>query len=228
MAMTMLAKSILIAGMVVPLSAQTGAEQTGSEQVAAHARAAQQAERRNDFHTAVFEYGKVAKLLPQSVEMQSNLGVALYFDHDLARSIAVFRRAITLNPKLFTPHLFSGLASYRLSNPDAAVPELEKARINPSDAVAHTWLGYAYIAQFRYDEAAKEFETACRLAPDNANGWYEPIACSETRSEAQRLSWGNHRTYPLCVYHQGQLERLLSSRKRISGSRRERADEPCA
>ena len=40
MAMTMLAKSILIAGMVVPLSAQTGAEQTGSEQVAAHARAA--------------------------------------------------------------------------------------------------------------------------------------------------------------------------------------------
>ena len=57
-AMTMLAKSILIAGMVVPLSAQTGAEQTGSEQVAAHARAAQQAERRNDFHTAVFEYGR--------------------------------------------------------------------------------------------------------------------------------------------------------------------------
>jgi tetratricopeptide (TPR) repeat protein len=80
---------------------------------------------------------------------------------------------MTLNPKLFTPHLFSGLALYRLSNPDAAVPELERAtRIHPSDVIAHTWLGYAYVAQLRYDAAAKEFETACRLAPDNTDAWY--------------------------------------------------------
>ena len=168
MALTMLAKSILFAGMVAPLLAQSV-----SEQAASHARAAQQAERQNDFHAAVSEYEYVAKLLPQNAEVQSNLGVALYFDHDLERSITVFRRAIALNPRLFTPHLFSGLAWYRLSKPDSAVQELEKAvRINPADAVAHTWLGYAYVAQFRYEAAAKEFETACKLAPDNVDAWY--------------------------------------------------------
>lgn len=168
MAITMLAKLILFAGMVAPLAAQTV-----PEQVAAHARAAQQAERANDFHTAVSEYALAAKLLPESAEIQSNLGVALYFDHDLARSITVFHRAIVLNPKLFPPHLFSGLAWYRLSNPDSAVPPLEQAvRLNPSDVVAHTWLGYAYVAQSRYDAAAKEFEAACRLAPDNVDAWY--------------------------------------------------------
>lgn len=168
MVMTVLARSIIFAGMVAPIAAQTV-----PEQAAVHARAAQQAERRNDFRTAVNEYGLLAKLLPESAEIQSNLGVALYFDHDLARSIAVFHRAITLDPKLFTPHLFSGLASYRLSNPDAAVPEFQTAiHINPSDAVAHTWLGYAYVAQSRYDAAVKEFEAACQLAPNDVDSWY--------------------------------------------------------
>lgn len=168
MAMTMLARSIVFASMAVPVAAQTI-----SDPIATHARAAQQAERQNDFHTAVSEYERVAKLLPQNAEVLSNLGVALYFDHDLERSTAVFHRAIMLNPKLFTPHLFSGLAWFRLSNPDAAVPELEKAvHINPSDTLAHTWLGYAYVAQLRYDAAAKEFETACQLAPNDIDSWY--------------------------------------------------------
>ena len=168
MAMTMLARSIIFAGMVVPLAAQTV-----PEQIAVHARAAQQAEGRNDFRTAVNEYERVAKLLPENAEVQSNLGVALYFDQDLAHSIAVFHRAIALNRRLFTPHLFSGLASYRLSNLDAAVPELQTAvHINPSDAVAHTWLGYAYVAQSRYDAAVKEFEATCRLAPNDVDSWY--------------------------------------------------------
>ncbi|MDW5266393.1 MULTISPECIES: tetratricopeptide repeat protein [Acidobacteriaceae] len=168
MAMTMLAKLVIFAGMVAPISAQII-----PEQIAIHARAAQQAEQRNDFHTAVAEYERVAKLLPQNAEVQSNLGVALYFDHDLARSITVFCRAIMLSPNLFTPHLFSGLAWYRLSNPDSAVSELERAvHINPSDTVAHTWLGYAYVAQFRYDAAAKEFERACQFAPGDVDSWY--------------------------------------------------------
>ena len=168
MAMTMFAALAFFAGMVVPLSAQNT-----SEQIAAHARAAQQAERHNDFHAAVSEYEYLAKLLPQNAEIQSNLGVALYLDHSLTRSTTVFRRAMALNPKLFTPHLFTGLAWYRLSNPDLAVPELEEAvQLNPSDVVARTWLGYAYVAQSRYEAAAKEFEAACQLAPDNVDAWY--------------------------------------------------------
>lgn len=162
------AKLILAVGMASPLFAQTG-----SEQIAAHAQSAQAAEQRNDFATAVHEYEYLTRQLPRSAEMQSNLGVALYFNHEWTRAVAAFQKANALNPNLLAPHLFSGLAWYQLSNPDAAVPELEKAvHLSASDVIAHTWLGYAYVAQSRYEAAAKEFEATCRLAPDNIDAWY--------------------------------------------------------
>lgn len=141
--------------------------------MAAHAQRAQQAEQQGDFSTAVRDYEYLVHMLPQNAELQSNLGVALYFNHQRERAIAVLHRAITLNPKLLAPHLFTGLAWYQLSKPDAAVPELETAvRLNSSDVLARTWLGYAYIAQSRYEAAANEFEEATRLAPDNLDAWY--------------------------------------------------------
>jgi Tfp pilus assembly protein PilF len=38
--------------------------------------------------------------------------------------------------------------------------------------IARTWLGYAYVAQSRYDAAAKQFEEVCQIAPDNVDAWY--------------------------------------------------------
>jgi tetratricopeptide (TPR) repeat protein len=167
--MSMLAaKWILAASMTLPLAAQTP-----SQAMASHAEAAQAAEKRGDFLTAAHEYEYLAHQLPRSAEMQSNLGVALYFNHQWERAIAVFQKAIALNPNLLAPHLFSGLAWYQLSRPDAAVPALETAvRMRSSDVIAHTWLGYAYVAQSKYDAAAKQFEEVRRLAPDNIDAWY--------------------------------------------------------
>lgn len=166
--MAVIARLAIVASAALALYAQAV-----PDDVATHAQAAQEAERRNDFRAAVREYEYVVSKLPQSAEMQSNLGVALYFDHELMRAITVFRRAITLNPNLIAPHLFSGLAFYRLSNPDAAVPELERAvQIDRSDVIARSWLGYAYVAQSRYDSALKEFQAACKLDPGNIDVWY--------------------------------------------------------
>lgn len=163
------ARLVLVAGMAVPLLGQT----LSQEQIAAHAQAAQDAERQNDFATAVREYQQVVKALPGNAEMLSNLGVALYFDHQLPQAIAVFRKAMTLHPALLAPHLFSGLAWQRLSNPDAAIPQLEKAvQLSPSDVIAHTWLGYAYLDQSRYQDAVKQFQDACNLDPKNIDAWY--------------------------------------------------------
>jgi tetratricopeptide (TPR) repeat protein len=149
------------------------AAQTASSGMASHAQAAQAAEQRGDFSTAVHEYEYLTHQIPRNAEIQSNLGVALYFDHQWERAIPVFRKAIALNPNLLAPHLFSGLTWYQLSKPDAAVPELEAAtRLRSSDVIAHTWLGYAYVAQLKYDAAAKQFEEVCRLAPDNIDAWY--------------------------------------------------------
>jgi len=162
------AKFVLAASMALPLAAQTV-----SQDMASHAQAAREAEQRGDFSSAVHEYEYLTRQLPRNAEMQSNLGVALYFDHQWERATAVFRKAMTLNPNLLAPHLFSGLAWYQLAKPDAAVPELEKAvQLNASDVIAHTWLGYAYVAQSKYNAAAKQFEEVCRLAPDNIDAWY--------------------------------------------------------
>jgi tetratricopeptide (TPR) repeat protein len=165
---TLAAKLVLAASMTLPSAAQTA-----PSDMASHAQAAQAAEQRGNFPTAVHEYEYLAHQLPRNAEIQSNLGVALYFDHQWERAIQVFRKATALNPTLLAPHLFSGLAWYQLSKPDAAVPELETAvRLRSSDVIAHTWLGYAYVAQSKYDAAAKQFEGVCRLAPDNIDAWY--------------------------------------------------------
>jgi tetratricopeptide (TPR) repeat protein len=162
------AKLVLAASMALPLAAQTV-----SPELASHAAAAHEAEQRGDFSTAAREYGYLTHQLPRSAELQSNLGVALYFDHKWEPAIAVFRKAITLNANLLAPHLFTGLAWYQLAKPDAAVPELETAvRLRSSDVIAHTWLGYAYVAQSRYAAAAVEFEKACKLDPANIDAWY--------------------------------------------------------
>jgi tetratricopeptide (TPR) repeat protein len=162
------AKFVLAASMALPLAAQTV-----SPDMASHAQAAREAEQRGDFLSAVHEYEYLTRQLPRSAEMQSNLGVALYFNHQWQQAIVVLRKAMTLSPNLLAPHLFSGLAWYQLAKPDAAVPELETAvRLRSSDVIAHTWLGYAYVAQSRYDAAAKQFEEVSRLAPGNIDAWY--------------------------------------------------------
>jgi tetratricopeptide (TPR) repeat protein len=184
--MAMLAATfVLAASMTLPSAAQTA-----SSDMASHAQAAQAAEQRGDFSTAVREYESLTYQLPRNAEIQSNLGVALYFDHQWERAIPVFRKAIALDPNLLAPHLFSGLAWYQLSKPDAAVPELEAAvRLRSSDVIAHTWLGYAYVAQSRYEAAAKQFEEASRLAPENVDAWY---ALGEAN-----LQIGKERTFAL-------------------------------
>jgi tetratricopeptide (TPR) repeat protein len=160
---------MLAAGMALPLAAQT----TTTGDMAAHAQAAHDAEQRGDFSQAASEYEYLARQLPRNPEIESNLGVALYFGHQWERAVAVFRKAIALNPDLLAPHLFSGLAWYQLAQPDKAVPELETAvRMRSSDLIARTWLGYAYVAQSRYAAAAAQFEQVCRLAPDNIDAWY--------------------------------------------------------
>jgi len=166
----MLAKLVLFAGMAIPLLLTA---QQLTPEMASHAQLAQEAERHNDFSTAVREYRRLAGMLPNSAEIQSNLGVALYFDHQLRPAIAAFHKAMAINPSLMAPHLFSGLAWYQLSNPDSAVPELEKAiRINAKDPNAHIWLGYAYSAQGHSQAAVRQFEEASRIDANNIDVWY--------------------------------------------------------
>jgi predicted Zn-dependent protease len=135
-------------------------------QLIEHQHAAQQAEAGGDFETAIREYRILTKAMPDSAELESNLGVALYFHHDLALAKATLRRAIKLKPGLYSPHLFLGLVESRESQHDAAAAELEAAvKINDADPMAHTWLAYAYIAQSHYQRAIEQLLMAASEQP---------------------------------------------------------------
>ena len=88
------AKFVLAASIALPSAAQTVSTQLSPRSVPetwlSHAQAAQAAEQRGDFSTAAHEYEYLTSSFRASAEMQSNLGVALYFDHQWERAIAGF------------------------------------------------------------------------------------------------------------------------------------------
>lgn len=155
------------------LVANAGFAQNTQEDLARHAQAAKAAEARRDFPTAIREYQVLVKALPQSAELRTNLGIALYLHNSTKESVAQLRKATELAPHLFAPHLFLGLCWYRLSQPDPAVAALSRAvEINGADSNARLWLGYALTAQSRQDLAVEHFQIASKLQPTNIDALY--------------------------------------------------------
>lgn len=172
------AKPLLLLGLALLgvrpawLPAQQAREYSG-EGLAEHQRLAREAEERQDFTTAIKEYKALVGAVPSSAQLRSNLGVALYFHRDYGLADAAFRRALALKPDLYAPHLFLGLSLAQQGQPDAAVPELEKAvALNAVDPVAQAWLGYQYTAQARFEKAAAALEAAARLNPGDQDVWF--------------------------------------------------------
>jgi tetratricopeptide (TPR) repeat protein len=164
----------VLAAMLAVAGAAPGAlSQASPSAIAEHQLAAQQAEARDDFATAIEEYRLLTTWLPDNGQVWSNLGVALYFHNEFERAANVMRHAIALNRNLYSPHLFLGLSEARLSRPDEAIPELKKAiAINSADALPHTWLGYEYAAQSSYEKAVEQLRVASRSDARNVDTWY--------------------------------------------------------
>jgi tetratricopeptide (TPR) repeat protein len=147
--------------------------QATSDDLAECQQIAQHAEERGDFGTAVREYERLANRLPRSPEVQSNLGVALYFHHDYGKAAAAFRRSIALKESLYAPHLFLGLTLAKLSHPAAAAAELKKAvAINGTDPVAHMSLGSEYTDISQFEAAIAQFKIAAQEKPEDPDIWY--------------------------------------------------------
>jgi tetratricopeptide (TPR) repeat protein len=170
---------LLLAGTLVSLSLArlTVAQDPGGE-LALHQQRAREAEAKQDFSMAVREYSAIVKAIPNNAELESNLGVALYFNHEFKEAAEMLRRAQTQKPALFTPYLFRGLAMAQLGKPDAAVAELEKAvAINGADPLAHTWLGYEYTAESRFEKAADQMQIVAQLKPGDQDAWFALGRC---------------------------------------------------
>ena len=152
--------------------------QEADNPLALHQHRAREAEARQDFATAVREYRALVQAVPNNAELESNLGVALYFNRQFREAADILRRAETRKPALYAPHLFLGLAMAQLGQPDSSAGELEKAvAINGDDPLAHTWLGYEYTAQSRFEKAAQQLQIAAQQKPDDQDAWFALGRC---------------------------------------------------
>lgn len=209
---------------------RTLAAQAAEEQLAQHQQRAQEAEANQDFETAIREYRFLVQSVPNNAELESNLGVALYFHHDLKQAADVFRQAIALNPNLYAPHLFLGLTMAQLSRPDDAIAELEKAALlNSTDPLVHTWLGYEYSAQSRFEKAAKELETAAQEMPDDQDVRFALGRCylelgKEATSQLLQVAPDGARTWELAAEQYEAQGNIGKAIKLYSGALKMRPD----
>ena len=110
---------------------------------------------------------------PQSAKAWSNLGVNRAMAGDCHEAVPALDRARTLDPKLFTPWLFSGSCELTLHHDAKALLELETAsRLNPRDANAWFLRSQAAGNLNKLDESIEAAVRALALDPGNAAAYY--------------------------------------------------------
>jgi tetratricopeptide (TPR) repeat protein len=99
-------------------------------------------------------------------------GVAMARQERYEQAVALFRRAIALDPKCRNAHRNLALALRKTWDSDGMVAAArEGLALDPGDAVLHTLLAEALRFQKRGAEALAHAEEAVRLAPEDADAW---------------------------------------------------------
>lgn len=101
------------------------------------------------------------------------LGLAYYSSGSLMRAKQFFEQAVQEDATDMESVQLEGLTLYRLGQPAAAIPYLERVRgwMPNANADANYVLGLCYLNSRRYDEARHSFATQFSEAPDSAEAY---------------------------------------------------------
>jgi tetratricopeptide (TPR) repeat protein len=118
---------------------------------------------------AIASLEALAKAHPDQKGLQHDLGVAYYRTGKLVEARDAFGRAIAADPKDLESVQLEGLTLYRLGQPAAAIPYLQRVReFSPNaNADASHVLGLCYLNSRNYDEARKAFAAEYSLQPES-------------------------------------------------------------
>ena len=99
-------------------------------------------------------------------------GTELGKQGDLEGAVALFRRAVELNPALVDAHFNLAVALARLGRMDEAIAGMrEVLRLQPKDFDAHARLGTWLSGQGRHGEAVAHLERAAALEVNSRDAW---------------------------------------------------------
>lgn len=98
------------------------------------------------------------------------LGLAFYRTGKLLEAVQEFTQAETEDPSDLESVQLHGLALYRLGQPAAAIPYLQRVRqwMPHANADANYVLGLCYLNSQHFDDARKTFATQYGVSPDSA------------------------------------------------------------
>jgi tetratricopeptide (TPR) repeat protein len=161
--------AIFVLGCVSSFAAQLPAAPASSDDLT-HAHEALEHDRPND---AIAILRQLAATQPAPKGVERELGLAYYRTGKLIDARNAFAEAMKQDPQDMEAVQMEGLTLYRLGQPAAAIPYLERVRQWTSDAGtdANYVLGLCYLNANRYDDARKSFAAQFGEAPDSGAAW---------------------------------------------------------
>jgi tetratricopeptide (TPR) repeat protein len=118
---------------------------------------------------AIASLEALANAHPDQKGVQHDLGLAYYRTGKLLEARKAFERAIAADSNDLESVQLEGLTLYRLGQPEAAIPYLERVReFSPNaNADASHVLGLCYLNSRRFDEARRAFAAEYSLPPES-------------------------------------------------------------
>lgn len=116
---------------------------------------------------------KLAAIEPPVKGVQHELGIAYYRTSKLLEAKGAFAKAIAQDSSDLESVQMEGLVLYRLNQPDAAIPYLERVRqwMPNANADAQYVLGLCYLNAHRYDDARAAFAAQFGEPPNSAGAY---------------------------------------------------------
>jgi len=125
------------------------------------------------FEAAADAYKKAVQLRPDLPMLWANLGLMQEATGDDSSAIQSFRKANRLDPSLYVPNLFLGIAYTHIHRSPEAIPFLIKAEsLNHHDALAPLSLGRAYVSDKKFAVAESAFRRTLAIDDQNSSAWF--------------------------------------------------------
>ena len=131
--------------------------------------AARKAELAKDFSSAEAIYGQLLSVHPDDALLYQRLGLVRHLQNKFTTAADAFRKALKIDPSLWSSELFLGIDLYRMNQFAAADAHLGAAnRLHPDEPEVMFWMGATKLARHDFIRGFEILEPLLNRDPSNA------------------------------------------------------------